>query len=66
LHSPHHAPDSYLDKYKGRFNQGWDKTRDMILANQKRLGIVPQNTKMSARIKEIPEWDSLDAQHKTL
>lgn len=66
MHSPHHAPDSYLDKYKGKFDQGWDKTRETILENQKKLGIVPPNTKLSGRIKEIPAWDSLDADHKKL
>lgn len=66
MHSPHHAPDSYLDKYKGKFDQGWDKTRETILENQKKLGIVPPNTKLSRRIKEIPAWDSLDADHKKL
>ncbi|MCR9118172.1 MAG: arylsulfatase [bacterium] len=66
MHSPHHAPDSYLDKYKGKFDQGWDITRETILENQKKLGIVPPNTKLSGRIKEIPAWDSLDADHKKL
>ena len=66
MHSPHHAPDHYLDKYKGKFDQGWDKTREVILDNQKKLGIVPTNTKLSARIKEIPAWDSLDDDHKKL
>jgi arylsulfatase A-like enzyme len=66
MHSPHHAPDSYLDKYNGKFDQGWDKTRETILANQKKLGIVPANTNLSARIKEIPAWDSLDADHQKL
>ena len=66
MHSPHHAPDSYLDKYKGKFDQGWDKVREEILANQKKSGIVPQNTKLSGRIDDIPAWDSLDADHKKL
>ncbi len=66
MHSPHQAPDSYLNKYKGKFDQGWDKVRDQILANQKKLGIVPQNTKLTQRIKEIPAWDSLNADEKKL
>jgi arylsulfatase len=66
MHSPHHAPDHYLDKYKGKFDQGWDKTRETILANQKKLGIVPANTNLTGRIKEIPAWDSLDDEHKKL
>jgi arylsulfatase A-like enzyme len=66
MHSPHHAPDEYLKKYRGKFEMGWDKARDMILARQKRLGIIPANTKLTERIKEIPAWDSLDEQHKKL
>ncbi len=66
MHSPHQAPDNYLDKYKGKFDDGWDKVREVILENQKKLGIVPPDTKLSARIKEIPAWDSLDEDHKTL
>jgi arylsulfatase len=66
MHSPHHAPDHYLNKYKGKFDQGWDKVREQILANQKELGIVPANTKLSERIDVIPAWDSLDADHKKL
>jgi len=66
MHSPHHAPDAYLDKYKGKFDAGWDAARVEILANQKRLGIVPQNTKLTERIDVIPAWDSLSAEEKKL
>ncbi len=66
MHSPHHAPDEYLDKYKGKFDKGWDATRVEILANQKKLGIVPQNTKLTERIDAIPAWDSLSADEKKL
>jgi len=66
MHSPHHAPDEYLKKYRGKFDMGWDKAREQILANQKRLGIVPQNTKLTDRIPEIKAWDSLSAEEKKL
>ena len=66
MHSPHHAPDSYLNKYKGKFDAGWDAVREQILENQKRLGIVPANTKLTDRIDEIPAWDSLNADEKKL
>jgi len=66
MHSPHHAPDSHIDKYKGKFDMGWDKAREMILANQKRLGIVPKNTKLTGRIPEIPAWDSLSEKEQGL
>ena len=66
MHSPHQAPREYIEKYKGRFDMGWDKAREVILENQIRVGVVPPNTKLSARIDEIPAWDSLDADHKRL
>jgi len=66
MHSPHHAPDSYLDKYKGMFDMGWDEARIQILENQKKLGIMPENTKLSKRIPELPAWDSLPDDEKIL
>ncbi|UCD61585.1 MAG: arylsulfatase [Flavobacteriaceae bacterium] len=66
MHSPHHAPDEYIAKYKGKFDMGWDKAREMILENQKTLGIAPGNTNLSARIDEIPAWDSLNDDEKKL
>ena len=66
MHSPHHAPDSYIDKYAGKFDQGWDVAREEILERQKALGIVPADTLMTERIDEIPAWDSLPDQEKKL
>jgi len=66
MHSPHQAPAEYRAKYLGRFDMGWDKAREMILKNQKKLGIVPKNTKLTERIPEIPAWDSLDEEHKMM
>ena len=66
MHSPHHAPDAYLKKYRGEFDMGWDKAREMILKNQKKLGIIPPDTKMTERIDDIPAWDSLNADEKKL
>ena len=45
MHSPHHAPDSYINKYKGQFDIGWDKARDLILEQQIAQGVVPKGTK---------------------
>jgi arylsulfatase A-like enzyme len=59
-HAPHHVPKTWIDKYKGRFDQGWDKLREETLARQKKLGIVPENAKLTARPKEIPSWDAVD------
>ena len=66
MHSPHHAPDEYLGKYKGKFDMGWDVAREQIIANQKRLGIIPENTELTGRIDEIPAWESLDSEHKRM
>ncbi len=66
MHSPHHAPDAYLNRYKGKFDMGWDEAREQILANQKKLGIVPANTRLTERIDELPAWDTLSADEKKL
>ena len=66
MHSPHHAPDSHIDKYKGKFDMGWDKAREEILERQIALGVVPPDTKLTGRIDEIPAWDSLSAEEKSL
>ena len=65
-HAPHHAPKEWIDKYKGRFEQGWDKVREETLARQIKLGIVPPNTKLTKRPEQIPAWDSLSADRKRL
>ncbi len=66
MHSPHHAPDSHIDKYKGKFDMGWDQAREQILEQQKALGIIPENTQLTERIDEIPAWDSLPKQEQSL
>ena len=53
-HAPHHAPKEWIAKFKGQFDQGWDKVREETFARQKKLGIIPANTKLTPRPKEIP------------
>lgn len=65
-HAPHHAPKDWIAKFKGQFDQGWDKVREETLARQKQLGIVPQNTQLTKRPEQIPAWDSLSADQKRL
>jgi arylsulfatase len=65
-HAPHHAPKEWIDKYKGKFDQGWDKVREQTIARQKQLGVIPQNTKLTVRNDGIPAWDSLTADQKRL
>jgi arylsulfatase len=65
-HAPHHAPQEWITRFKGQFDQGWDKVREETLARQIKLGVVPANTKLTPRPKEIPAWDSLTADQKKL
>jgi arylsulfatase len=65
-HAPHHAPKEWIAKFKGQFDQGWDKVREESLARQIKQGVVPEGTKLSERPKEIPAWDSLTADQKKL
>ena len=66
VHAPLHAPSDWIDHFKGQFDQGWDKVREETFARQKGLGVVPPDTKLTPRPKEIPAWDSLDADAKRL
>lgn len=63
-HAPHQAPPAYIARFKGRFDQGWDRLREETLARQIAAGIVPRGTKLSARPDAIPAWSSLNAQAK--
>lgn len=65
-HAPHHAPKEYIDKYKGKFDQGWDKVREETLERQKKLGVVPQNTVLAKKPEAIKDWDKLSADEKKL
>lgn len=58
-HAPHHVPKEWIDKFKGQFNQGWDKYREEAYQRQLKLGVIPPDTKLTPRPKEIPAWDSL-------
>ena len=58
-HAPHHAPKEWADKYRGKFDQGWDKLREGIFARQKALGVIPADCQLTARHAEIPAWDAM-------
>jgi arylsulfatase A-like enzyme len=60
-HAPHHVPKEWADKYKGKFDQGWDKLREETFARQKNLGVIPQDCQLTRRHKEIPAWDEMPA-----
>jgi arylsulfatase len=65
-HAPHHAPKDWIAKYKGKFDQGWDKVREETLARQIKLGVVPPETKLTKRPEQLPAWDSLSGDQKRL
>jgi arylsulfatase len=66
VHAPHHVPKEWIDKFRGKFDQGWDKMRQEILARQIKMGIVPKGTKLAPKPKAIPDWDSLSKDEKKL
>ena len=63
-HAPHHAPKEWIEKFKGKFDQGWDSQRELTFARQKELGIVPENTQLTERSPGIDAWDSLNDDEK--
>ncbi|MBD2455833.1 sulfatase-like hydrolase/transferase [Nostoc sp. FACHB-87] len=65
-HAPHHAPKEWIEKYKGKFNQGWDKLRQETFARQKQQGVIPANAQLTPRPQELPAWDSLSAEQQKL
>jgi len=65
-HAPHHVPKEWIDKNKGRFDQGWDRLREETLARQIALGVVPSGTKLAAKPSAIKDWDKLSADEKKL
>jgi arylsulfatase len=65
-HAPHQAPKEWIDKFKGKFDMGWDAYREQTLARQKKLGVVPKDTELTERSKGLPAWDSLNKDQKRL
>jgi arylsulfatase A-like enzyme len=73
-HAPHHPTKEWIDKFKGKFDMGWNELREQIFANQKRLGVIPENTQLTAwpdgqpefGCSKLPKWDTLNAEEKKL
>jgi arylsulfatase len=59
-HAPHHVPKNWIEKYKGKFDHGWDKVREETFARQKKLGVIPADCELTARPKEIPAWEETE------
>lgn len=66
MHAPHHVPKEWADKYKGKFDDGWDAYREKVFAKQKDLGIVPKDAELSRHDPDVQNWDSLSADEKKL
>lgn len=65
-HAPHQVPQEWIDKYKGKFDMGWDKYREQTLARQIELGVVPAGTKLAKKPDDIKDWDQLSADERRL
>jgi arylsulfatase len=65
-HAPHHVPKEWADKYKGKFDQGWDKLREETFARQKKLGVIPADCELTERHKEIPAWEETSDEMKPI
>ena len=63
-HAPHQPTPEWIDKFKGKFDMGWNAMRDQIFANQKRLGVIPANTALTPGRTSLPKWDTLSADEK--
>jgi arylsulfatase len=64
VHSPMQVGKEWIDKYKGKFDMGWDEYREAVLAKQKKLGVVPAYVTLPARNEKIPAWESLSVDEK--
>jgi arylsulfatase A-like enzyme len=65
-HAPHQVPKEWADKYKGKFDMGWDKLREETFTRQKKLGIIPKDAELTARHEEIPAFDDMPADLKPI
>lgn len=66
VHAPHHVPKEWIAKWKGKFDQGWDKLREETLARQIKMGIIPAGTTLPPKPEAIRDWETLSAQEKQL
>ena len=65
-HAPHHAPKEWIEKYKGKFDAGWEQLRQTTFAKQKEMGIIPKNAKLAPMPTDIQEWEKLSKNEKAL
>ncbi len=65
-HAPHHPKPEWIDRFKGKFDTGWNALRDQIFANQKKLGVIPRDAQLTPWPKELPNWETLPPEDKKL
>jgi arylsulfatase A-like enzyme len=65
-HSPHNPKKEWIDKFKGKFDKGWNAMREEIFANQKRLGVIPANAELTPWPDDLKKWEALSADEKKL
>lgn len=65
-HAPHHAPRAFIERYKGKFDEGWDHIRESWFQRQKELGIIPADTQLPPSNPDVRPWDELDTDEKHL
>jgi arylsulfatase len=66
MHAPHHVPKEWADRYKGKFDAGWDAYREKVFEKQKELGILPANTSLSRHDPDVQDWNALSAEERRL
>jgi len=66
VHAPHHVPKEWADKYKGKFDAGWDEVRAETIARQKKMGVIPADTELGPKPEEIKDWADLSADERRL
>jgi len=66
VHTPHHVPPEWIEKYQGKFDSGWDELRKATFQRQKESGIIPSNTNLTERPAELPAWQTLSPEQKRL
>jgi len=64
VHAPHHVPREWIEKYKGKFDRGWDSLRNEIYERQLKLGVIPQGTALTKRPEQIPAWDEYPERYR--
>jgi arylsulfatase A-like enzyme len=65
-HAPHHVGKEWIEKYKGKFDMGWDRYREAVLQRQKQMGVVPASAELAPMLEGVPRWDELSADERRL